>query len=85
MKALLLTAMVISLPQVEMNDFIYHEDPCVEALRAAMESMESFIPEHFTKTGNFWVDQMQLTDEGMREREFAGEVWKDAKLMCWRH
>jgi hypothetical protein len=28
---------------------------------------------------------LQLTDDGMNDRQLAGEIWKDAKLQCWRH
>jgi hypothetical protein len=85
MKTLLLTALLASYGALQFDDYVYQPDPCVEALRGAMEQMEPFLPVHFKKDGEFWVDHLQLTDDGMNDRQLAGEIWKDAKLQCWRH
>jgi hypothetical protein len=85
MKTLLLAALISTGPFVTLDDYVYHDDPCVEVLRAAMEHMELFIPQHFKKDGEFWAEYVQLTEADMTERDFAGELWKDAKLQCYRH
>jgi len=83
--SLMAVLLVSTGPFVEMDDFVYHDDPCVEALRGAMELMEPFVPMHFKHEGQYWVEQMQLTQADMDERVMAGQVWIDAKLQCWRH
>lgn len=74
-------------PSIQLQDdgYVYQEDPCVEALRGAMERMEPFIPEHYQREGAWWVTTEQLTEDGIQDRREAGAVWQEAKLMCWRH
>ena len=85
MKVLVISALLASYGFLQFDDYVYAPDPCVEALRGAMEQMEPFVPQQYKKDGDFWVDHMQLTEEGMNDRLLAQEIWRDAKLMCWRH
>ena len=74
-------------PSVQFQDdhYVYQEDPCVEALRGAMERMEPFIADAFIKKDDTWFVSQAFTDEEFAERVEAGVTWKDAKLQCWRH
>jgi hypothetical protein len=85
MKTLVLAAFLTSYGFLQFDDTIYTPDPCVEVMRAAMEHMEPFVPQHFKKEGKFWSEYVQLTEEDKTEQEFAWELWRDTQRMCWRH
>jgi len=73
-------------PNAKHDYDIYWEDPCVEAMRKAMATMEDYLPHRATKDPDdgYWYTLQQFTDEGMKEYEDAVAMWKDTKLQCWR-
>lgn len=67
------------------DGYVYHEDPCVRALRGAMAMMEPYIPSRWKKKEDgYWYAMQQLTDQDVAERLAAGRVWDETKMQCWR-
>jgi len=69
------------------DGYIYKADPCVEALRGAMEAMEPFLPTRAYQDGDgIWRSEaMALTDDGLQQWLQAQQTWREVKLQCWRH
>lgn len=67
------------------DGYVYHDDPCVEALRGAMEHMQPFLPTMFDRDDGLWITKLFLTDDGMRDFEEAHRAWEESKLQCFRH
>ena len=64
---------------------VYWEDPCVPAMRKAMEEMTPYLPERFKQLSDgYWYFMLQLTEEGRQDFEFAAQTWRDTVLQCWR-
>ena len=78
--------------QVADNNYVYHEDPCVEALRGAMEKMEPwFIPLEYAKQpkdkqgGELWKTTEYWTHDEIVEYKQVLQLWEETKVQCWRH
>lgn len=64
---------------------IYWEDPCVPAMRKAMQEMVPYLPTRFKQMEDgFYYFVLQLDENGRKDLEFAAQTWKDTELMCWR-
>ena len=69
-----------------MDDYVYREDPCVEALRGAMERMDPYIPDNFSHNElNQWRALEVMTDEQFAEFIEVKAEWLEAKVQCRRH
>ena len=66
------------------DNYVYHEDPCVEALKMAMVRMEPFIPLHYTREGEQYVTDLRLSRDEMNELLEASQSWREVKMQCWR-
>lgn len=70
------------------EQYVYQEDPCVEALQMAMATMEPFIPAKYKKHADgYWRPHPPVTESDQTIQEYldARAVWREAKLQCWRH
>ena len=67
------------------DGYVFKDDPCVEALRGAMEQMQPFLPTVFDKEDGLWGTKLLLTEDGMRDFEDAHRAWEETKVMCFRH
>jgi len=66
------------------NYDIYRVDPCVEAMRKAMQEMEPFLLINPRWEEGYWWGRLQLTEDGMDQLQGAWQDWKETKVQCWR-
>lgn len=87
MNSALLLAAFVSLVPMELNSgYEFPLDPCVEALRGAMERAEPFLPHRVVRVEeNHWQVVMDYTEQDVRDLQEAVQIWQEVKLQCWRH
>jgi len=72
-------------PAENVPGYVYQNDPCVEALRGAMEAMEPFLPQRLQGSYPLWESLEFYSPDGKAQLEEARRTWEEAKLQCWRH
>lgn len=66
--------------------YVYRTDPCVEALRIAMEQMEPFLAtDPHPQGAGLWSTEQFYNEAGLADWQDAKRGWAEAKLQCWRH
>lgn len=61
---------------------VYQPDPCVEALRGAMEAMEPFVTQSVRWDGPFAESRQLFTAEGVRMWQDARRLWDETWVQC---